>query len=268
MTSNNSTRNKANLLFLILGAFFITNALLAEFVGAKIFSLEATLGLPRANIDLFGEKGLDFDMTAGVLLWPVVFIMTDVINEYFGQRGVRLLSFLAVGLIIYAFFMIYMTIETAPADFWRVDQSTGMNMNLAYQKVFGQGMWIIAGSLTAFLIGQISDVLVFHRLRRWTGQKAIWLRATGSTVVSQLIDSFVVLFIAFYWGADWSVGQTMAVAIVNYIYKFVVAVALTPFLYVIHGAIDRYLGEELANELMAEAARSSQAPTASGTARA
>ncbi len=66
--------------------------------------------------------------------------------------------------------------------------------------IFRQGLWIIIGSMVAFLIGQVLDVLVFHRIKKITGEKRIWLRATGSTLVSQLVDSFVVLFIAFYVG--------------------------------------------------------------------
>jgi uncharacterized integral membrane protein (TIGR00697 family) len=82
----------------------------------------------------------------------------------------------------------------------------------------------------------------------------IWLRATGSTLVSQFVDSFVVFGIAFYIFGNWSVEQVVAVGIVNYIYKFSVAIILTPLLYVGHGLIDRYLGEELALQLTEEAA--------------
>ena len=88
----------------------------------------------------------------------------------------------------------------------------------------------------------------------------IWLRATGSTLVSQLVDSFVVLFIAFYLFANppWSFKQVVAVGIINYIYKFVVAIVLTPLLYLAHGIIDKYLGKEKALELSEEAAQKSK----------
>ena len=86
--------NKINRLYLFLGGFFITNALIAEFIGAKIFSLEKTLGFSPFDWEILGVDGLGFNLTAGVVLWPVVFIMTDVINEYFGSRGVRLLSYM------------------------------------------------------------------------------------------------------------------------------------------------------------------------------
>lgn len=113
------TENRAIRLFTLLGGFFIANALIAEFIGVKIFSLESTLGWDPFNWNLFGIKGT-LSFTTGVLLWPVVFIMTDVINEYFGKRGVRFLSYLAVGLICYAFLTAYLAIGTAPADWWVV----------------------------------------------------------------------------------------------------------------------------------------------------
>ena len=121
-------------------------------------------------------------------------------------------------------------------------------MNLAFEYVFGQGLWIIAGSLVAFLIGQIADVTVFQWIKRITGEKKLWLRATGSTLVSQLIDSFVVLFIAFYISGKMPLKLVIGIGIVNYIYKFIVAIVLTPLLYVIHNWIDRYLGHEVAEE--------------------
>jgi hypothetical protein len=248
-------KDKSTRLFYILGAFFLANAILAEFIGVKIFSLEASLGLKSLSITLLGIENLSFNLTAGVLLWPVVFIMTDIINEYFGRRGVRFLSFTAAGLILYAFLMVYFAILLSPADFW-IERTTSMgtiNMDAAFNAIFGQGLWIIVGSLVAFLIGQLVDVTVFHLLKAKTGSHKIWLRATGSTLVSQFIDSFVVLFIAFYIGAGWDLKLVIAIGLVNYAYKFLVAVALTPVLYIIHYLVDLYLGKEAAYKLMEEA---------------
>lgn len=249
-------KSKENRLFFILGAFFVSNALLAEFVGVKIFSLEKTLGIQQFNLTFFGIENLSFNLTAGVLLWPVVFVMTDIINEYFGRKGVRFMSFTAAGLISYAYFMIYFSMALQPADFWILrDTPLGsLNMDLAYNTIFGQGLWIIVGSLVAFLIGQLVDVTVFHLVRAKTGSSKIWLRATGSTLVSQFIDSFVVLFIAFYIGAGWDLKLVLAIGLVNYIYKFIIAVLLTPILYVLHYFIDNYLGKELSEKLQLEAA--------------
>ncbi|MDZ4844872.1 MAG: queuosine precursor transporter [Chitinophagales bacterium] len=242
--------NKASRLFIFLAGFFIANALIAEFIGVKIFSLEKTLGFEPFSLVFFGQP-LSFNLTCGVLLWPFVFILTDVINEYYGRRGVRFLSFLAVGLITYAFAMIFLVIHVEPADFWiTTKQSQGISdMNNAFGVVFGQGLRIIAGSIVAFLVGQVVDVFVFHRIKKMTGEKKIWLRATGSTVVSQLIDSYVVLFIAFYGQEGWTTALILGVGVVNYIYKFTMAVLLTPLIYILHGIIDNYIGDDLAKEL-------------------
>lgn len=256
--------NKVNRLFLLLGGFFVANALIAEIIGTKIFSLEKTLGFNPFSMNLFGIDGLGFNLTAGVLLWPVVFIMTDIINEYFGARGVRILSFGTVGLIIYAFIIIYLAIHLSPNDWWKSE--SGMlstdpawqlsDMDLAFRKILGQGLWIIVGSLVAFLIGQFVDVFSFHKIKNITGEKKIWLRATGSTLVSQFIDSFVVLIVAFYIGANWELSRVLAIGVVNYMYKFVIAIVLTPMIYLAHHWIDNYLGEELATKLKEDAKNS------------
>ncbi len=246
-------------LFIFLGGFFVTNALIAEFIGVKIFSLEKTMGIAPIEMTFFGVGNLSFNLTAGVLLWPFVFVLTDVINEYYGRRGVKMLSFLTAGLISYAFIMFFIGIKTIPADFWITTKSEdGVNdMNRAFAVIFGQGLWIIVGSLVAFLIGQLVDVMTFHRLKRITGEKMIWLRATGSTLVSQFIDSFVVLIIAFYIGAGWSLKLVLAIGIVNYLYKFFMAVVMTPVIYLMHFAIEKYLGEATATEMKKKAMESS-----------
>lgn len=246
--------SKRNKLFIILGGIFLANALLAELIGAKIFSLERSVGLEPTIINIWGNE-LSFNLTAGVLLWPVVFILTDIINEYFGKKGVRFLSYFAVIIISYAFLMIYFAIGLKPADFYIASQqANGIgDMNLAFQYVFGQGLWIIAGSIVAFLIGQFADVMTFQFIKRKTGEKKLWLRATGSTLVSQFIDSFVVLIIAFQIGQGWSWALVLGIGVVNYIYKFTVAIVLTPFLYVIHNRIDKFLGKDLAAKMLEEA---------------
>ncbi len=257
---------KPNLLFIILAGFFVSNALIAEFMGVKVFSLESTLGIEPFSMSLFGEENLGFNLTVGVLLWPVVFIMTDIVNDYYGVRGVRILSILSAALISYGFVMLSIGINLEPAGFWPTSHipldatpaeaaaitEKVSDYDYAYRLVFGQGLWIIIGSLTAFLIGQLLDAYVFRAIKRATGDKAIWLRATASTLISQLIDSFVVLFVAFYIGGNWTLSLFFAVAIVNYAFKFVVAIVLTPALYLIHGAIELYLGKEEARALRAK----------------
>jgi queuosine precursor transporter len=257
-------RHKPTRLFLILSGFFIANALIAEIIGVKIFSLEKTAGISPLELKILGNQ-FSFNLTAGVLLWPVVFVMTDIINEYYGIKGVRFLSFLTVGLISFAFIIFQGAIHLTPADFWVSNyESRGIaNADNAYGVILGQGSWIIIGSLIAFLVGQILDVFIFHKIKQITGEKKIWLRATGSTLVSQFVDSFVVLFIAFYigprissgQGMAWSLGLVMTICIGNYIYKFIVAVLLTPVIYLVHFFVEKYLGHQQAAEMKRAAMR-------------
>src|SRR4051812_10339750 len=255
-----TAEQKRNRVFLILCGIFITNALLAEMIGVKIFSAEQTLGLNPAHLNIMGFV-MDFNLTAGAVIWPVVFITSDLINEYFGQPGVKRISYLAAGLIAYAFVVVFITMRLPPAGWWldanNIDSAGNyFNMDFAFNKIFGQGQRIILGSLSAFLIGQLADVFVFQKLRKITGSKMLWLRATGSTIVSQLVDSFVVLFIAFY--GTFSNKQIIAIGITNYIYKFTMAIALTPLVYLGHKLIDNYLGKDAAHQMSEESASQSQ----------
>ncbi len=249
--------NRGSRLFIVLAGFFLTNALMAEFVGVKIFSLEATLGIDPFQWKLLGIEGT-LSFTTGVLLWPFIFILTDTINEYFGVRGVRFISWATVAFIVYSFLIAYMSIGVAPADFWLSSNAAlGVpDAQKAYATIFGQGLWTIGGSVIAFLIGQLVDVTIFHRIRRLTGERWVWLRATGSTAVSQILDSFVVLYIAFVIGPQkWPVAQFLAVGTVNYIYKMSAAIALIPLLYLMRRWIHRYLGTATAQAMRDEAAR-------------
>ncbi len=242
MTASVSQKKKEHL-FLVLGMFFLTNAIVAEFIGAKIFSLEKTLGIAPVGMQLFGDT-FNFDMTAGVILWPIVFVLTDLINEYFGKKGVQKLSWIASGLLIYAFVAVRLAMSLKGADFWiGSGANQGLpNMSDSYNAVFGQGLMIILGSLVAFLVGQIVDATIFNKLKEKTGDRYIWLRATGSTVVSQFIDSYVVLVIAFYLGGKYDLLWVLQVGTLNYIYKIGMAILLLPVLYGVHRVIDNYLG--------------------------
>lgn len=251
---------KKNNLFIVLSGIFLTNALIAEMIGVKIFSGETTLGLSPAHLDILGFT-MDFNLTAGAVIWPVVFITSDLINEYFGQPGVKRISYLTAGLIAYSFIVIFFTINLPPAEWWLSANDTDtagnyFNIDFAFNKIFGQGQRIIIGSLTAFLFGQLVDVFIFQKIRKITGTKKLWLRATGSTVVSQFVDSFLVLFIAFV--GIFSTSQLIAIGITNYIYKFLVAILLTPLIYMGHHAIDKYLGKEHASRISDEASSQSQ----------
>lgn len=237
-----STRREQ--LFSILGAVFLGNVLIAEMVGGKLFQLPVL--------------GLELTLSAGALLWPVVFVISDLINEYFGRAGVRRLSLIGAGLIAYAFAAVWVCGLPVAASFSPVSDG-------AFNQVFRQSQWIIIGSIVAFLVAQLLDVSVFWLLRRMTGAGKLWLRATGSTVVSQLIDTFIVGFIGLHlpyllYGPERGIDFATYIrgALSGYSFKFVVAVATTPVLYLIHGILDRWLGAESAQLIEAAAASEEQ----------
>lgn len=221
-------RTRKEIVFFILGGFFLTNAIIAELTGGKLFVL------PDIPLGFMTVSGLV--LSIGVIPWPVVFISTDLINEYFGKEGVRKLTLLAVGMISYCFFLLYLAMMVPT---WEHSPVSADNFN----KVFGQSRWIIVGSLTAFVVSQLVDVFVFHSFKSWTGAQKLWLRATGSTVVSQAIDSFIVGYIGFVLPGNLTMEQFIPIGISNYLFKVAVAIAITPLIYLGHSLIDRYLGE-------------------------
>lgn len=244
-------KDKPTKLFLILGGFFIANVIIAEVVGVKLFSLEQTLGMAPANLTLLGESGLGFTLSAGTLTWPIVFIMTDIINEYYGFRGVKFLSLLTAAIIGFAFIVFYAAIHLAPDNYWIGSQKQNgvPDMQAGYAQILGQGMSIIFASLTAFLVGQMADATVFKKIKIITGEKGIWMRATLSTLVSQLIDTFVVGYIYLYFSIGFSFPRVTAIGLTGYSYKFIVAIICTPLVYLAHNLIESYLGKSKAAEM-------------------
>jgi len=211
-------KNRKDLVFIILAGFFVTNAIVAELIGGKL-------------IQFFGL----FTQSLGIILWPIVFILTDLINEHFGKQGVRKLTFITVGLIIYTFILVTIGLNIKAVNFSPVNDEN-------FKIVYGQSQWIMVGSIIAFLLSQLVDVSVFWLLRAKTGNKYIWLRATGSTVVSQLIDTFVVQFIAFVLPGKWAFNEFLKNACWGYSFKLLVALCLIPLIYVGHFAIKKFMG--------------------------
>jgi len=244
--------DKPTRLFVFLCSFMVANALIAECIGGKLFSLERVFSITPHPFSLLGEKNLTFTLTCGVLLWPLEFVLTDVVNEYYGPKAIKRISYIAVILISYAFLMFYFAIKM-PADqaFWVTSQKADgiPDMQAAFSSIFGQGMWIIVGSLIAFLVSQVTDVWIFHKIKKITGEKKVWLRSTGSTLVSQLVDSFIVLFIAFGLGKGWSYQRILAIGLVNYTYKFTMAIVLTPLIYLFEKMIERFFGAEMTHQM-------------------
>lgn len=208
---------KREIIFLILAGFFITNAIVAELIGGKLINI---LGVP---------------MSLGILPWPIVFLTTDLINEYFGKSGVRKLTFLTTILITYTFIILFFAVKIPSSAISSISTDN-------FKIVFGQSQLIIIGSIVAFIVSQLLDATIFQYVKEKTGNKHIWLRSTGSTVFSQLIDTFIVLGIAFYLPGIMDFKTYILSGFTGYSIKLLVAVGLTPLIYVSHYYIDRYLG--------------------------
>ncbi len=205
--------------YVVLAGIFITNAIVAELTGGKL-------------IDVFGVP-----MSIGILPWPIVFVTTDLINEYFGEKGVKRLSLITAGLIAYTFFVLYFAIQIP---------STGISSVTSeqFKSVFGQSQLIIVGSIAAFLVSQLIDVTIFHFVKKRTGNKMIWLRSTGSTIISQFFDSFIVLGIAFYLPGIMDFKTYIISGLTGYSVKLVIAILMTPMIYLGHYLIQKYISKD------------------------
>ncbi|ESU28940.1 putative integral membrane protein [Flavobacterium limnosediminis JC2902] len=210
-------KSKKDIVYIILAGLFITNAIVAELTGGKLIQIGP------------------FIMSIGILPWPIVFITTDIINEHFGRDGVKKLSFITAGLIAYCILILFIGTKI-PA----FETAETVNDEQFYA-VFGQGLFIMVASIIAFLVSQLIDVTVFWFLRNKTGKKMIWLRSTGSTVISQLIDSFIVSGIAFWLTGKITTSQYINMSFTGYTFKLILAVALTPLIYLGHYLIEKYL---------------------------
>ena len=213
-------KTKKEIVYVILAGIFITNAITAELIGGKLIQVGP------------------FVLSMGILPWPIVFITTDLINEYFGKQGVKRLSYITAGLIAYCFIILFFSMK--------IPEAKGISpvSNEQFIAVFGQSNLIIIGSILAFLVAQFLDVTIFTYFKKKTGEKMIWLRSTGSTVFSQLIDSFIVGGIAFYLPGIWNTKQYVEFSLTGYSFKLIIAICLTPLIYLGHFLIETYIKKE------------------------
>ena len=211
--------SKKDTVYVVLAGIFITNALVAELIGGKLIDVGSAV------------------MSIGILPWPIVFVSTDLINEYFGEKGVKKLSLITAGLIAYTFFILFFAIKIPSSGISSVNSDQ-------FKAVFGQSQLIIVGSVVAFLASQLIDVTIFHFVKKRTGNKMIWLRSTGSTVISQLFDSFIVLGIAFWLPGIMDFKTYIISGFTGYTVKLVIAILMTPLIYLGHYLIQKYLSKD------------------------
>lgn len=234
-------------LYVVCTAVFLTALVVAEATASKLFTVA---DLPF-TLTILGQEFTSITMTAGVIAFPITFIVTDLLNEYYGKRGIRFVTFIGMAMICFEFVLLKVALEVPVAENSPVSQG-------AFYEVFGASTRVIIGSLIAYLVGQLVDIFLFHWFRNLTDGRFLWLRATGSTFGSQFIDTFIVLTVAFY--GQLTAGEIIAISLFNYMYKFLIAVGITPIIYLAHWMMDEYLGEEKAEELRQRAERGESAP--------
>lgn len=205
--------------FVGLTAIFVTALLIADLTGGKFFRLA-----------LFTVGDFEFvTHSVGMLSFPVTFLLTDLINEYYGAKAARFVTLvgLASAAVAFGLVLISRLLPVAPES--PLPQE-------AFALVFGMSNRLYVASLSAYLVGQLADIWLFGLLKRATAGRWVWLRATGSTVVSQAIDSFLVTFILF-WGVSTAGGEIpgvpalLRIAATGYILKFALSLGMTPLVY-------------------------------------
>ena len=217
-------------LFVFLAGLFITNAVTAELISNKLIEIPI-------SFDFFGGKVGPFVTIVGILPWPIVFLLTDLLNEFYGYKAVRRLSWITAILIAYCFIIVGIAMEIPAVNI----EGSNLSDDAAFNKVFGQAQMVIVGSICAFLVSQLLDAYIFTWIKSKTGEKFIWLRSTGSTLVSQFIDSYIVLYIGFVLPGSLSFADFMTIAPTNYFLKIIIAILLTPFIYLGHYVIRKYV---------------------------
>ena len=220
-------KTKREIGFVMMSGIFITNAIVAELISAK----EVDIGL--------------FPIIAGIVPWPVVFLMTDIMNEYYGKQAVQRLSWITAGCIAFCFAVVYVAVilPFSPTS-WAKEEE--------FNKIFAGSLWIMIGSIAAFVVSQFVDVRMFWLMKKLTGNKLIWLRATGSTVISQLVDSYLVLIIGFYLPGKKTFNEVLYYGITGYATKLVIAICLTPLIYLLHYSIKKIFGKAEAEKMISE----------------
>lgn len=219
--------------YLWLAAINVTALLLANIVGVKLFHID---------VRLFGYT-IPVEHTIGMLPFPITFLLTDLLNEYFGKRATRRVMYVSFSMAALAWLLIALSRE-----FPTMEGIPGTATHAAYENVFGAAALMYLASIIAFFVGSLIDIAVFGAFKRLTNGKMVWLRATGSTIVSQVFDSLVITFVFFQVlqrvsGNDApTLEWTLKTAATGYILKFVIAVVMTPVIYAGRWVLRRWFG--------------------------
>ena len=217
--------SRSNRLFVYLCSIFVACLLLGDVIGGK------TVATPLGPISV------------GILPFPVTFLLTDVINDFYGRKGAQFVTMLGFWMAVLAWCILQVSTALAP------DRSTYFSQT-EFAKIFGGSAQLFVSSIISYLIAQLLDIHVFQFWKSMTESRHLWLRATGSTVLSQVIDTVTINAIFWNWTAAadprsflgqlsieerWSwIGAKIAR---EYGIKLIVAILLTPLIYAVHGII-------------------------------
>ncbi len=213
------------MLFVVLAGVFVTSLIVGDIIGVKLF--EVNLG-PITAV-----------MSAGMLPFPITFLLTDILNEFYGKKAARFITWVGFGMATFAFAVIAVSLQVPWAPLTQAPDFSG-TVQPSFDNVFGGSQRILVASMMAYLVGQFCDIAIFNQLKKLSRNRMLWLRATGSTLVSQLIDTVVVQFVA--WSGVLATSTIFSIIFTSYAVKLLVALGLTPLVYAGHALVQRYLG--------------------------
>lgn len=214
-------------LFTVLCSVFVSCLLVGDIIGGKL-----------VQTHVFGQA---FTLTVGMIPFPVTFLLTDVLNEFYGKRAARFVTMVGFGTALLAYLVIYLAAAIPIAPIAQQSDWTGVTEQ-AFENVFLGSQRMILASLTAYMVAQFADIGTFHLLKRLTGNQLLWVRATGSTIISQFIDTVVISGVA--WIGILGPRDIVNIVVSSYAVKVLIALGLTPLVYLLHAVVERGLGIE------------------------
>jgi uncharacterized integral membrane protein (TIGR00697 family) len=235
--------SRAALVYVWLACFFCACLIVADLVGVKLFRIPLGFSVPVFWSDTPISA---IEHTCGMLTFPVTFLLTDLLNEYYGKRAARRVVLIAFAMALFVF--VVMNVAQAMPH-WDAPFNVTRE---SFAQIFGSAKVMYVASLAAYLVGNLCDIAMFAWIKRATRGRMIWLRATGSTVASQMIDSLIVTYLAFSLGrtlfpdpsgpSAMGMGEVLATAATGYLLKFFIAIAMTPLIYAGRGFLHKVLG--------------------------
>ena len=220
--------DKNNTIYSILMSVFVVTLVLTNIIGTKIFLLFGE-SLPD------GLFGFPIALTAGIITYPITFLITDVTSEVYGKKKANLMVVTGFFCSLLTLFIINLVINLEPAGAWIIGSSYSSldEMEQAFNSVFKLPTILLFASMTAYLIAQLIDIKIFHIIKYYTSGKYLWLRNNASTWFSQLVDTIIVntIFLGLGMGLDYVLVTQIIIA--NYLVKIILAALDTPLIYLL-----------------------------------